>query len=59
MKQKMKIGALHEFSDIVGCLIKNGYVCKVKAVYDEYPRNHCIDYFEIIYWENERKEDIE
>lgn len=60
MIQKLKVHEMRDVSDIVCILIKNNYICEVKAVHKKFPEDErCIDYFQILYWKDNERGDKE
>ena len=52
----LKIKSIESVLDIVKSLILNGYIVNVKTIYQDYPREKSIDYFEIDYYLEKVKE---
>lgn len=47
--QKMRLTRMDSLQDTIKSLILDGYEVTVRAVYQEFPRETSIDYFELLY----------
>jgi len=45
----LKIKDINSLLEIVKGLVLNNYVVHIRTIYQEFPRENCIDYYEVSY----------